>query len=108
MRVGVAILLMLIAVASTVYGIFLVCQWVWRRRKPWTLVEESTAGAFKRLGGVPSGQSVELYAQRPGCERLLVSSVSFAADDFDSQIYEARAQARMKVYALNSGRKRKS
>lgn len=94
MRIGVAILLLVVVCAITVYAVFVACRWLWRRRRPWSLIEES------------DGQEVNLYAARPGCDRLPVASVPFTADDFDSRIYEARAGAREKLYALNSGRKR--
>lgn len=94
MKTGVAILLLVALCTLAVYCVFAACRWLWRRRRPWSLVEE------------PEGEVVALYAARPGSARLLVASVPFAAEDFDSHVYEARAEARAKLYALNAGRRR--
>lgn len=93
MRLGVAILLLVLFCAVAVYVAFKACRWLWRRRRPWSMLE------------VSDGQRVALYATKPDSARLLIAAVSFEAEDFDSQIYEARAQAKMKIYALNAARR---
>jgi hypothetical protein len=94
MRLGVAILLLVAVVVAVLYGAFVAGRWLWRRQRPWGLVEEA------------DGQNVKLYAFRADAPRLLVQSLDFGAEDFDSLIYEARAQAKAKVYALNAGRRK--
>ena len=42
-----------------------------------------------------------LYATKPGRDELLVGSVPFNALDFDTQLYELRAEAEERVRVLN-------
>lgn len=62
---------------------------------PWELAEHS------------DGEQVCVYAERPGDERLLIGAAPFGSTDFDSQLYEVRAQGREKVYALNNNERTK-
>ena len=61
-----------------------------RRRDLWRLEERSDAGA------------VRLIAVRAGQSSLDLGTVLASDEDFDSRLYELRAQAREKVIALNS------
>jgi hypothetical protein len=61
-----------------------------RARAPWALREES------------DGDALRVLAVKPGAQPLLVASVPFGGDDFDSRLYEARSEGRDKVRALNS------
>lgn len=67
----------------------------WRRgHAPWAMIERS------------DGELVEVFAAKPGDDDLLIGAAPFGADDFDSRLYELRAEGRAKVYALNQrGRK---
>ena len=47
------------------------------------------------------GELLTLHAVRPGDEPLLLGSAPTGAADFDSRVYEARAEAREKLAALN-------
>ena len=61
-----------------------------RRRDLWRLEERSDAGAIR------------LLAVRAGQPPLDLGAVLVADEDFDARLYEARAQAREKLIALNS------
>lgn len=61
-----------------------------RRRGGWRLEERSDAGA------------VRLLAVRTGETPLDLGAVPVSEEDFDSRLYELRAQAREKIVALNS------
>jgi hypothetical protein len=63
--------------------------------------ERLEEGAEWELDEVSDGTQVLVYADHPREERLLIGAVSFGAEDFDSRLYELRAQGREKVYALN-------
>jgi hypothetical protein len=52
----------------------------------------------------PDGEAIQVFAARPGQERLLIGYVPFAAPDFDSRLYELRAEGRQKLLALNAER----
>ena len=86
MRAVEALLLLavLIAIAVIVAG-SLLRSW----RSKWELREESDGAAMKVLA-VKSGQ-----------EPLVVARVPFEAEDFDSQLFEARSEGRARVRALN-------
>ena len=62
-------------------------------RAPWRMVEDS------------DGEAIQVFAARPGQERLLIGYVPFAAPDFDSRLYELRAEGREKLAAHNAGRR---
>jgi hypothetical protein len=47
------------------------------------------------------GEAVKVLVTKVGEEALQVGYVPFGASDFDSRLYEARAEARARVYALN-------
>jgi hypothetical protein len=49
------------------------------------------------------GEAVKVLAVKAGEEPMLIGYVPFGSADFDSRLYEARAQGRAKVYALNEG-----
>jgi len=69
-------------------------KWLARQRRAhadWELVEES------------NGEQVVVYAERPGQDRLLIGAATFAAIDFDVQLWELRSKGREQVYALNQG-----
>jgi len=59
----------------------------------WTLDEQS------------DGELVSVLAVHPVKEPLLIGAVPFAAADFDFRIEELRAEGRMKLAALNGGRR---
>lgn len=87
--------LFLVVVAGTAV-VLVVGSWVSKarhrralRRAPWVLDEES------------DGELVNVYAIKPGEERLLIGAAPFSSDDFDARLYELRAEGRAKVYALN-------
>lgn len=61
------------------------------RRGPYELREE------------PEGDQLVLYAERPDHREIRIGSVPFGAEDFDEQLYELRAQARLRLRALNRG-----
>jgi hypothetical protein len=61
-----------------------------RARAPWALREES------------EGDALRVFAARPGAQPLLVASVPFGDEDFESRLHEARAEGRARVAALNS------
>jgi hypothetical protein len=86
---GLLILLVLVIVASGV--LVIVRGWMAdrARRGPWRLDESS------------DGELLTLHAVRPGDEPLLLGSVPIGAQEFDSKLYELRAEARQKVLALN-------
>lgn len=89
MRATVALVLIAaIVVVAIVVAVTLV-RGARARRAPWTLREES------------DGEALALLAVRPGQKPLVVGRVPFGAADFDSQLYEARAEGRDKVQALN-------
>lgn len=91
---------MVLAVAGVSLG--LVLLWLGRatgrllrRRRnahaPWELAEHS------------DGDTVVVYAERPGEDKLLIGAASFDANDFDSQLWELRSKGRNQVYVLNEG-----
>jgi len=93
-RTAVAILVIALLVALVLYAIVAMVR---RRREagaPWRMVEDS------------DGEAISVFAARPGQERLLIGYVPFAAQDFDSRLYELRAEGREKLVALNEGRRR--
>ena len=59
------------------------------RRAKWELKEHSEGSAMKVL------------AVKSGEESLVVARVPFDAEDFDSQLFEARSEGRARVSALN-------
>lgn len=83
--VAVAVLVFIVVKRAVAIGIR-----KWRvRHARWTILEES------------NGSSVRVLAVRPGDRELQVACVEFTDPDFDSLIYEARAEGRAKVYTLN-------
>jgi hypothetical protein len=86
------LLIVVVALLITSGVLVLVRGWLEdrRRRGGWRLEERSDAGA------------VRLLAVRTGETPLDLGSVPVSEDDFDSRLYELRAQAREKVIALNS------
>ena len=89
MRAVVAILLIAaLVIAALVVAVMLLRSWR-RRRAPWELREES------------DGETLAVLAVRAGQKTLEVGRVPFGAADFDSRLYEARAEGREKVQALN-------
>jgi hypothetical protein len=92
-KTAVAILVIALLLALAVYALVMLVR---RRREagaPWRMVEDS------------DGEAISVFAARPGQERLLIGYVPFAAQDFDSRLYELRAQGREKLVALNEGRR---
>jgi hypothetical protein len=57
-----------------------------------------------RLREVSDGELLSVRAERPGEQPLMVGAVPFAAGDFDFRIEELRAEAEVKLAALNSRR----
>lgn len=56
---------------------------------PWELTEHS------------DGEQIVVYAERPGEDKLLIGAAPFAANDFDSQLWELRSEGKIQVYVLN-------
>ena len=83
---------MLIALLLTSGVLVLARGWLTdrARRGGWRLEERSDAGC------------VRLLAVRAGDPPLELGSVPVAEEDFDSRLYELRAQAREKLLALNT------
>lgn len=50
------------------------------------------------------GEAVKVLAIKQGEQPLQIGYVPFGSPEFDSRLYEARAEGRAKVYALNEGR----
>lgn len=98
MKLAVAfILLTALVVLGVVVTVALLragLRWWRHARGHWFVEEES------------DGEQVCVYACRPGEDHLLIGAVPFAARDFDSRLYELRAEGREKVYALNQASKR--
>ena len=84
---------MLLLIVALVLGVlFLLQQAASQRRqarRPWQLDERS------------DGELIALYATRPGRDELLVGSVPFSTPDFDTQLYELRAEAEKRGRVLN-------
>ena len=59
------------------------------RRAKWELTEHS------------DGSTMEVLAVKRGQQSLVVARVPFDAEDFDSQLFEARSEGRARVRALN-------
>jgi hypothetical protein len=94
-KTAVAILVIALLLALAVYAVVTVVR---RRREagaPWRMVEDS------------DGEAISVFAARPGQERLLIGYVPFGAPDFDSRLYELRAEGREKLVALNGGQRRR-
>jgi len=92
-KTAVAILVIALLLALAMYAVVTMVR---RRRDagaPWRMVEDS------------DGEAISVFAARPGQERLLIGYIPFAAQDFDSRLYELRAQGREKLLALNEGRR---
>ena len=92
MRVLAAAVVLLLIVALVMGVLFLLQRAASQRRqarRPWQLDERS------------DGELIALYATKPGRDELLVGSVPFAASDFDTQLYELRAEAEERVRVLN-------
>jgi hypothetical protein len=93
-RVGVAIVLLPAIAAVFLYGAFLIGRGLWRRIAPWRLMEGPGIGGWA------------LFAARPGqLSRQIGPTLDMSAEDFDSQLFEARAQARVKLRAMNDERR---
>jgi hypothetical protein len=88
--IGVIELVLILGV--TVGIVMLLRGWMANRarRGGWRLEERSDAGA------------VRLLAVRAGDAPLELGSVPVAEADFDSRLYELRAEAREKLVALNA------
>ena len=86
------LLIVLVAVLIATGAVVLVRGWLTERarRGGWRLEERSDAGA------------VRLLAVRTGESPLELGSVPVADEDFDSRLYELRAEARQKLMALNA------
>jgi hypothetical protein len=93
-KTAVAILVIALLVALVLYTLATTVRRRREARAPWRMVEDS------------DGEAIRVFAVRPGHERLLIGSVPFAAPDFDSQLYELRAEGRQKLVALNGERRR--
>jgi len=92
MRILAVAVVLLVIVALVMGVLFLLQRAASRRRQahtPWQLDERS------------DGELIALYATGPGRDELLVGSVPFAAADFDTQLYELRAEAEERVRVLN-------
>jgi hypothetical protein len=89
-----AILVIALLILLVVYATLTVLNRRREARAPWRMVEDS------------DGEAIQLFAARPGQERLLIGYVPFAAPDFDSRLYELRAEGRQKLLALNEERRR--
>jgi hypothetical protein len=59
------------------------------RPRPWALREQS------------DGEAVTVLAVKAGQRPLVVARVAFGVEDFEGRLYEARAEGRAKVAALN-------
>lgn len=94
MKTAVAILVIALLVALAVYVAISTVRKRRDERAPWKMVEDS------------DGEAIQVFAARPGQERLLIGYVPFAAADFDSRLYELRAEGRQKLLALNGERRR--
>jgi hypothetical protein len=88
-----AIIVLAVVGGAVVFGLSTLLRRARERRAPWRMVEDS------------DGEQVTVYACRPGHERLLLGSVPISAQDFDSQLYELRAEGEQKLAALNAGRR---
>jgi hypothetical protein len=86
----IALVLIAILVALAVLALVTLLQRARAARAPWRMEEDS------------DGEAISVYAIRPGREPLLIGSVAFADEDFDSRLYELRAQGRQKLLALNA------
>ena len=86
------LLIVLVAVLIASGAVVLVRGWMTARarRGGWRLEERSDAGA------------VRLLAVKTGESPLELGSLPVAEAEFDSRLYELRAQAREKLVALNS------
>jgi hypothetical protein len=93
-KTAVAILVIALLVALVLYAVLSTVRRSREARAPWRMAEDS------------DGEAIRVYAARPGQARLLIGSVPFAAPDFDSQLYELRAEGRQKLAALNAERRR--
>jgi hypothetical protein len=93
-KTAVAILVIALLVALVLYAVVSTIRRRREARAPWRMVEDS------------DGEAIQVFAARPGQERLLIGSVPFAAPDFDSRLYELRAEGRQKLLALNGERRR--
>jgi hypothetical protein len=85
-------LLVVFVVLVVTTGLFVIARaWLADRARaaPWRLEERSEDGA------------VRLLAVRAGDAPLELGAVPVGEEDFDSQLYELRAQARAKLAALN-------
>jgi hypothetical protein len=85
----VALVLLLALVVLVLTAVVMLVQRRREARAPWRMVEDA------------AGETIEVYAVRHGHERLLIGSVPFADEDFDSRLYELRAAGRQKLLALN-------
>ena len=94
MKTAVAILVIALLAALVVYVALATLRRRREARAPWKMVEDS------------DGEAIQVFAARPGQERLLIGYVPFAAPDFDSRLYELRAEGRQKLVALNGERRR--
>jgi hypothetical protein len=85
-------LLVVLVVLLITTGLFVVIRgWIAERGRKgrWRLQERSDAG------------TVRLLAVRTGDAPLQLGAVPVGDEDFDSQLYQARAEARAKLSALN-------
>lgn len=94
MKAVEAILVIALVLLVIVYATLTVVNRRRAARAPWRMVEDS------------DGEAIQVSAARPGQERLLIGYVPFAAPDFDSRLYELRAEGREKLLALNGERRR--
>ncbi|HEX8855903.1 MAG TPA: hypothetical protein VF752_09900 [Thermoleophilaceae bacterium] len=90
---ALAVVLVLLLVVAFVLAIV---AWVRRHRQSparWKLREHS------------NGDSVRLYAACEGEPPLLIETVPLGGEGFKERLYQARAEARGKVIALNARRR---
>ena len=89
MTAAVALLAIAVLVVVVLVVAFAMLSTQRARSAPWALREQS------------DGEALTVLAVKPGQKPLVVGRIPFGAADFDSQLYEARAEGRDKVQALN-------
>jgi hypothetical protein len=89
MRALVTLLLIAIVVMIVLVAIFLAIDRRRNARAPWELREES------------DGEAMRVLAVRSGQAPLEVARVPFSDEDFDSRLFEARAEGKARISALN-------
>lgn len=83
-----------IVVLAFLIGVYVVAEATYRnlkaRKARWEIQEDA------------DGEQVTLYAAKPGCDRLLVGAVPFAAADFEERMIGLREDAADRIGTLNT------